>query len=223
MLEFKVSNSPMVINQKDTNMNTGLEKRKIVILLCIPPNVIKQISATDTSPISCLQKFLPSAENYDLFCDGIVLEKSRSFKYYNIRDNTQIIGYPKTPNEVNHQFYKWLRMSKDTDFQEKISLVIKKDTKRESARLSDLNLYKIEGNKKFYQKYMRKNLDLFEEQKFSNENTVIPNEKPTGPIEEPLNLFMYNDDGKHFNGVKASFQTDSTNKISQSAMDKICI
>ena len=168
-----------------------VNKEKIIILLCIPPNVIKQIATLPTSSIGCLQKFLPSSENYDLFYDGTILDKTKPFQFYNITGNAQIIGYPKKANEVNHQFYKWLRMSKDNDFKEKISLVVNNNNiKKETARLNDLRLFKIEGSapKRYYQYTSNKNINPYEKEQLFYKS-VISNESPRGICCDPIEFW----------------------------------
>lgn len=148
MERLQFSNESYIINNKDT------KNKAIIIYICSPDHSIKTIKVVPTSKIETLQKLY---QNKMLFVfNGQILSENLTFDFYTIKNNDNLIALHKSEDKkMSYNLFHWLNESKNDSFKENIQMIARKESKTEVARLFDLSLYRMEGNRKIFMKHMK--------------------------------------------------------------------
>lgn len=114
---------------------------------------------------------------------GTILDKTKTFEYYNIINESTIIILPADLAKANPSFLeKWIKITNDSDgFQLMIDSKAKKSCIRESSRLIDISYNNLELKRKAY-------FSVFNENRINRNIPNYPNEIPQSNVDYPSKI-----------------------------------
>lgn len=116
---------------------------------------IRSIKLNAYVPISILNNMYPPDSIY--IFNGQVLDTQRSFVSYQITNGNKIVLLPSHVKNSNINYMeKWLKLTGDKEnFEKRIELNIKQNSRMELARLKDLKFQKFELKRKRFNSYLK--------------------------------------------------------------------
>jgi hypothetical protein len=104
-----------------------------------PGRFVVRLSVSPTARISYLRSLIRDSTSSFVY-NGEILNDAMTFAFYRIRELETIVVVPAS-SEVE----KWAQLTRDADaFQERIQFILNEDTARETARIRDMMLTKVE-------------------------------------------------------------------------------
>lgn len=160
--------------------------------------------------------------NHSLFCNHC--EKGNSFKFIQKKSDRSInkkYDFDTDNIDDNEEVRKWMRLTQDTEtFNEKMRLIVNQDNARETARLKDIFLSKIERKPRYFRKLClatKENQNLYDNtnslfaSKSSIEqiNSSLIVDYPTNdePSTEPLPIFFNQSDSNEMSSFEKNGDT----------------
>lgn len=128
----------------------------IMIYLYQPQMRIQKVQIKSERTISSLSRHY--LKNMVFIYKGQILDKEKSFSFYEIQNGSKIAMIPEDSTKSNPYFQeKWLNITNDSEtFDKTIELNINSDFRKELSRLSDIKHQRMEmkqRNHSFYVKY----------------------------------------------------------------------
>jgi len=158
---------------------------KVLVNIYFPGKRILKANVVETATVSDLKPIIPF-KGATLIHNGIVLTDSISFKYYGIKEKDVIVvvNSNKDSNSIN----KWKSITSDKEvFNEKIAGIIDPQTARETARIRDFQLMRMERKPRIFRKLCASIPTMVESKPFSGASlTVFSYQRPGGPSSDPL-------------------------------------
>lgn len=157
-------------------------KNMITIYLCLPDHSIKILKTKPSLKIITLQKMYQSSMTF--IFNGQILCENQTFEFYAIKNEDYIIAlHKKSKKKISFNLFHWLNESRNDTFRENVQMIMRKESKAEAARLFDLSLYKIEGNRKIYMKHIKRNMnDILGDNSKSSENIDLIVDYPNSEV-----------------------------------------
>jgi hypothetical protein len=104
-----------------------------------PGRFLLRVSVSPTARVSYLRSLIRDSTSSFVY-NGVLLNDAMTFSFYRIRELETIVVVP-IPTEIE----KWAQLTQDADaFQERIQFILNEETARETARIRDLMLTKLE-------------------------------------------------------------------------------
>lgn len=120
--------------------------------------------------------------------NGCEIAQSCTFRSYGIKSGEFVIALDDfTSNDP-----QWLQLTRDSDhIKQKIKWMLNPSTAKETCRLRDLQLFKIENRARLYKKITKETIEDFQEQAENPFQTVLKKNCEEEPSDKPL-PFVFN-------------------------------
>ena len=132
----------------------NIDSNKVIFYFCVPNYFWKKILVTKNSNISCLNRYLDPEYDFIYIYNGNIIDPNLTFENIGILEEEPIFSIKNDLDEMKNLNYniKWMKLSCDPAFINRLKLISNKNTKNEYNRLKDIKNLKIEGNYKLFKK-----------------------------------------------------------------------
>lgn len=133
-------------------MNPNNHFNEVHILLYVPHHFWRRVIVKKDSKMRILNNILKNNTNTFIY-KGNIIDSESTFEEINILDGTFIVAIKNPTNFVNEEIIKWIRLTNDSYFENKVKVLSNKKLKREQSRIKDIRYMKLEGNCQMYKKH----------------------------------------------------------------------
>ena len=161
--------------------------KKIPIVLYYPGKWAYKANVQPDACIGDLKKLLPDMK-VNFVLNGVVLNEEMNFGFYYVKANDVVIvvnNYDYARKENKFAIYS----NENESFTESVFNIINPQTSKESIRIRDLQLAKLDRKPKAFRKVVKTQLEYFNQSPVKQCITSIIPSKSSRPSVEPLPCF----------------------------------
>ena len=133
-------------------MNPNNHCNVIHIFIYVPHHFWRRVIVKNDSKIRILNNILRNNTNTFIY-KGNIIDSESTFEEIDISDGTLIVAIKNPTNFVNEEIIKWIRLTNDSYFENKVKVLSNKKLKREQSRIKDIRYMKLEGNFQMYKNH----------------------------------------------------------------------
>ena len=161
---------------------------QLSIYLYIPGNCILKVRVSKSSPVSDLKKILRNEQAVFIY-NGTMLDEKGTFQSYDLKDSEVIVAL--SSKYTSFEIERWMNATRDSDaFVEKIDGIVNQKTLRESARLRDFQLAKMERKPRAFRRLCATYRSFSESAiSITSSDTTLSFNMPSSPSTDPLPIF----------------------------------
>ena len=165
---------------------------RISVMIYVPCRYVVKLNVNPKAHISDLRRLL-TLEQCQFVFQGQLLVEARTFQFYRIKngDTLVVVQSPDLGVEVD----KWLSITDDVDsFRDKMKSVLNEDAGKETARIRDMLMTKLERKPRTFRKLCVA-VEALSQRTFRNKQIQLCTDFPAGdaPSVEPLPVSFTND------------------------------